>query len=439
MTKSLNDLAEHAIERARRGGASEAAVLASRSSHHEVKRRARAVESLEAATSRGLNLAVYVDGRFSENSTSLLAIDEIDRFVDRCLAMTRMLAPDPYRALPDPALYGPTPGVALDLWDPEHDTVSVEQRHRLAEEVEEAALSGGEAVISATATVSTRGSEMVQVHSNGFSGAQRGTAFHLLASVTARDDDGRRPEDAYYAAARHLSDLPAPGLVGSEAARRALLRRGSAKVQSGRRTLVLENRVASRLVASLLTPLSGSLLQQRRSFLDGKLGEQVAASTLTLLDDPLLPRGLGSRTFDSEGLAARRREIIREGRLQTYLVDVYYGRKLGTEPTTGALSNVVVEPGEAGPEALLAGVDDGLWVTSFLGGNDNPATGDFSFGISGMLIEKGKLTRPFGEMNVSGSHLDLWHRLAAVGNDPYPHGAWRLPTLVIEGAQVSGL
>jgi PmbA protein len=193
------------------------------------------------------------------------------------------------------------------------------------------------------------------------------------------------------------------------------------------------------MVASLMAPLYGSLLQQRRSCFEERLGQPVAAAALTLHDDPLRPRGLGSRTYDGEGLAARRLPLITAGRLDNYLIDVYYGRKLGLPPTTGGPSNVVLQPGDRSPEQLLAGVDRGILVTGFLGGNANPATGDFSFGITGQRVQGGRLDRPVSEMNVTGNHLRLWQRLAAAGDDPYPHSAWRIPSLVIEDVQFSGI
>ena len=440
MNKTLQDLAEHTMAHALKQGAQQVAVSVSMARFVDIKQREGKVETLNASESRGLSLALYVDGRFSSTNTSYLQRDQLDAFVEENLTMTRALAPDEFRALPEPELYGPTRGVELDLCDPDFEALDMDRRLELVRAVEEAATGGEEdQIISAMAGMTSQTGTSLQLHSNGFRGERAGTSFFLGGQVTARDADGRRPEDYHWTAARHLSDLPDAASIGAEARRRALARRGASKAPSGRMTLMVENRAASRLVSSLLDPLSGVALQQRRSCFDGSQGEVIASDLLTITDQPLLPRGLGSRTYDGEGLAARDLPLITAGRLDNYLVDVYYGRKLQRPPTTGHTSNVVLAPGDQELAALLAGVDRGIYVTSFLGGNANPATGDFSFGVGGFLVEEGQLGQPVGEMNITDAHTSLWQRLEAVGNDPYPWASSRIPTLVFADVQFSGM
>jgi len=180
-------------------------------------------------------------------------------------------------------------------------------------------------------------------------------------------------------------------------------------------------------------------VQQKRSFLDGKLGAKVGSDVLHLSDDPLLERGLASRPYDGEGIACRPRPIFEAGVLRTYFLDTYYARKLGMAPTTGGTSNLRWKLGDAAQAALLAGVKDGIFVTSFLGGNSNAATGDFSLGVQGYRIHKGQLAEPVSEMNIAGNQADLWKRLAAVGNDPFPHSAMRTPTLLFDKVDFAGV
>ena len=440
MDKRLADLAELTVDHALKQGAKEVAVGVSRARFVDLKRREGKTEKLQASTSRGLSVALYVDGRFSSNATSLLEPDALRDFVDQTLAMTRKLAPDPYRYLPDPGLYGPTTGVELDLVDPAYDAMDMDERQRRVVAAEDAARQeGGEPVISVTAEMVTQSSESLQIHSNGFRGEHAATSFMLGTTVTVQDADDRRPEDRHWTVARHLSDLPPAAGVGREAALRALSRMGSRKVQSGEMTMVVENRAGSRLLGALLEPLSAASLQQQRSCFEGKLGEQITSELLTVTDDPLLARGLGSRLYDGEGLAARRMSVIERGRLRTYFIDVYYGRKLEMAPTTGGASNLVIELGEDDADALVARAGQGILVTGFLGGNSNPATGDFSFGVRGFVINDGQVGHAVGEMNITASLTSLWNSLVAVGNDPYPYGAVRMPTLVFEKVQFSGV
>jgi PmbA protein len=179
-------------------------------------------------------------------------------------------------------------------------------------------------------------------------------------------------------------------------------------------------------------------VQQKRSFAEGKIGARLGSALLDLQDDPLVVRGLGSRLYDGEGIAARSFPIFEAGVLKSYYVDSYYGRKLGIPPTTGRTSNLTWKRGARTQAQLLADAGEGILVTGFLGGNSNGTTGDFSLGVRGFRIRGGKIAEPVGEMNVSGNHLELWNRLAAVGDDPYRYSSMRTPTLVFEGVQFAG-
>ena len=202
--------------------------------------------------------------------------------------------------------------------------------------------------------------------------------------------------------------------------------------------VAVDARAAGRLLGHLFGPLSASALQQKRSFLDSKQGQPVGSPLLDVRDDPLLPRGLGSRLFDGEGIAAHPFPVFEGGVLRSYYVDTYYGRKLGMRPTTARVSNLSWRLGDRGLGALLEQMGEGLLVVGFLGGNSNGTTGDFSLGVQGFRVRQGEVAEPQAEMNISGNHLHLWRQLSAVGNDPYRFSPLRTPTLVFEGVQVAG-
>jgi PmbA protein len=330
--------------------------------------------------------------------------------------------------------------VDLKLEDPAYPTVTPEQRRRLAEELEAAAraVKGAEAILSVTTGFSDSRSESVRVHSNGFKGGRVDTSFWTSAQVSVKDQDGRRPEDWSAAGVRFLGELPAAAQVGKEAASRSLSRLGAKKPESAVLPMVLENRAAGRLVSYLAGPLSAQSLQQKRSYFEGKLGQAIGSDKLTLTDDPHLAKGFGSRLFDGEGMAARKMPIFEGGVLRSYFVDTYYGKKLKIAPTTGGSSNLVWALGPKSQAELVAEVKDGMLVTGFLGGNSNGTTGDFSLGVQGFRIRNGQIAEPVSEMNISGNHLELWKRLAAVGNDPYLYSSMRTPTLVFDGVQFAG-
>jgi PmbA protein len=202
--------------------------------------------------------------------------------------------------------------------------------------------------------------------------------------------------------------------------------------------MVVDARAAASLVGRLLGPANAQSLQQGRSFWAGLTGQKAFSDKLTLVDDPLIPRGLGSRYYDSEGISAKALPIVEAGVVRNLYVDTYYGRKAGLAPTTGSQSNLRVQTGRHSLDQLLAEVGDGIYVTSWLGGNTDGTTGDFSLGLRGHVIENGRIGRPVGEMNVTGNLRNLFGRLELVGNDPYPYSTTLAPSLVFSGVDFSG-
>jgi PmbA protein len=422
-------------------GASATAVRAYKVRDVGVQWRDGRLEQINEATTRGVGLQLYVDGRYSAVQSSDLRPEALETFIADAVSMTRTLAEDPHRLLPEPALYAGQAGVDLQIEDPAYATVTPERRREAARALEAAArgVKGADAILSVTTAFNDSRSESVRVHSNGFEGGRVDTSFWTSAQVSVKDPDGRRPEDWSAAGVRFIGEMPAVEGVGRQAAERALGRLGSRKPESSVWPMVLENRAAGRLLGALLAALPASALQQKRSFLEGKLGTAVGGPALDLLDDPLVPKGFGSRLFDGEGIAARRLPIFEKGVLRNYYVDTYYGRKLGIPPTTGGTSNLAWALGTKGQAELLADAKEGILVTGFLGGNSNATTGDFSFGVQGFRIRAGQIAEPVAELNISGNHLEIWKRLVAVGNDPWPYSTLRTPTLVFEGVQFAGV
>jgi PmbA protein len=437
---SLLEITRSAADLALRKGAREVAAGGWQARHVEVAWRDGRIEKVSEATTRGLGLDLYVDGRFASVSTSDVRPEALERFVGDAVTLARTLAADPYRRLPEPELYRGQAELDLELEDPSHAALDSATRRRIAEELEAAARSvpGAERILSVTTGASDTRAESALVHTNGFEGTKHGTDFWISAEVTVKDDDGRRPEESAASGGRFRAALETPAEVGRRAAERALARLGSVKGGSAVMPMAVDARSAGRIVAALLGPLGAAALQQKRSFLEGKMGAAIGGPLLELADDPHVKRGLGSRLYDSEGLASRRFPVFEGGVLRSYYVDTYYGRKLGMAPTSARSSNLAWKLGPRSQAELLRDMGEGILVTGFLGGNSNGTTGDFSLGVRGFRVRAGALAEPVGEMNVSGNHLELWHRLVAVGNDPYRYSAMRTPTLVLEGVQFAG-
>jgi len=440
MSQDLLKLAERAVRAATKAGAQGARVTVRRARESSLEWRDGKLDRLRESTRRSASVSLYVDGRYSSSTTSDLREAALDTFVADGVAMTRLLAADPARGLPDPSRYQPRRSSGLELYDAKGAGVGPDDRRADVKAMEAAARScqAADRIVSITSTCEDDLTEVAKVASNGLKASEQRSAFGHVCSINLRGEGARKQPAWWYSYRRARSALVSPAAVAREAMRRGHLALGSAPEPTGRYGCVIENATARRLLGSLLMAADGAAVQQQRSFLAGQVGQTIGSAALDVRDDPLLPGGLASASFDGEGMATRARPLFERGALRMLYLDTYYGRKLKLEPTIGSRSNVVVAPGERDLDGLLATMDRGILVTSFLGGNSNSATGDFSFGVRGFWVEGGKIKRPVAEMNIAGNHLSFWKRLAEVGNDPWAESSYRTPSLRFEDVQFSG-
>lgn len=433
-------IAQSCIAMAKKAGASDAGARAYRVRDVSLDWRDGKPEKIQESTTRGVSIQLYVDGRYGSISTSDLRPDALKTFIADGVALTKSIAPDPFRTLPDPELFKGRSEADLRLEDPKYSAVTADDGRKIAKSAEQAAkgVKGSEAILSVTTSFSSNLVENWMVTSNGFSGASRGTAFYTSAQVSVKDNDGRRPEDYDYAGARFVGDLVDAAAVGKSAALRAIARLGSKKGETAATMVAIDNRAAGRLIGMLGQALQAGAIQQKRSFLEGKIGQQVMSPLVTVIDDPLVPKAFGSRKFDNEGIAAKQRPVFEDGVLKSYYVDTYYGRKLKMAPTSGSTSNLSWKLGDKSQKQLLADLKDGILITGFIGGNSNGGTGDFSVGLQGFRVRGGEIAEPIAEMNLAGNHLEFWKKLVAIGNDPFPYSSMRTPTLVFENVSIAG-
>jgi PmbA protein len=440
MKQELYDLAVQAVKMAKSSGADDCRAMVGAERFVEISYRDRKPENIKEASTKGLRLEIFVKNRYSSQTTSDLRRDALKTFIENAIVSTKLLDEDPYRTLPDPKYYQGRETLDLQQVDPAYKNVTPESRHAFVKAIEQGCLAkGGDKVISATATGYDSHEEQAFLTSNGFDGFQEATVFYGAAQMTAKDEGDRRPMEFGVAVALRRKDLPQPEALGAEAAARALSLLGSKKIKTETLPVIIENRVVARFGGGFLQAMFGSSIQQKQSFLADKKGQSVGSRILTLVDDPFIPGGLGSRLFDTDGFAARRRVMIEAGQLKEFYVDWYYSRKLGWEPTTGSPSNLIIPPGKRSMKEIMKDLGRGILITGFIGGNSNSTTGDTSIGINGQLFENGEPVHAVSEMNIADNHLKIWQRLAEAANDPYPYSQQRFPSLVFSDVVVSGI
>ena len=431
----LLERCEQAIAIAQTAGAQQAAAGASTSRSVDFEYRDGKLEKVQEATSRSLGVQLYVDGRYSSHSTTDLRPERLQAFIDEAVALTRALQPDEHRKLPED--YGAIARLHLDLVDDSLDALSEDERIAWCAEMD-TALHADDQVISSTSGVSQAQNASARVTSNGFAGQHASTSLWMGTEVTLDDPAGGRPEAWCWTGGHHRDDPWTPTAMAAEALRLCKDRLGSTKGPSKKTTMVVDPRAGRRLVGALLRGANARSIQQGRSFWAGQADQKLFSDQLTIVDDPLRVRGLASRHYDGEGLASRKMTVVEAGVVREVYVDTYYGRKAGMTPTTGSASNRIVQPGEGDLAAILADVGECIYVTSWLGGNHDDTTGDFSFGLRGHAIEDGEIGPPIGEMNITGNLKDLFASLVRVGDDPWVFSTTLTPTMVFEGVQFSG-
>ena len=425
------------MNHALKNGAQQAAVSIANAVNSSVEVREQKIDKLEQAIQSNLSIQLFVDGKYSAHSTSRLKKEDLARFIEEAIEGTRFLAEDEFRSLPDPELYYKGEAIDLKSFDKHFDAVEPQEKINLALETEKEIQGTDERIISVSAGYYDYLNERVMVSSNGFEGDTTNSVFGIYTSVSVKGGDAR-PEAGWNESSITYGDLKKSG-IGKIALERALKKIGQKKIASGTMPMLVENKQIGRLFGPLINALNGAQIQQKNSFMIDKLATKVVSDKLTITDDPFIVGGRGSRLFDNEGLATKKRTIFDSGVLKNYYIDTYYGKKLNLKPTSGGTTNLVFETGRHKLDDLIASLDKGILVTGFNGGNCNGSTGDFSYGIEGFLIENGKLSKPVSEMNITGNMLTLWSKIGEIGNDVNENSSWRTPSILFEDVDFSGL
>ncbi len=438
MTKEEKyQLARWAMNHALKNGADQAAVTISNSSNSSIEVREEKIDKLEQAIQSSLYIRLFVNNRYSAHSTNRIKKKDLTRFIEEAIAGTRYLSPDPFRKLPNPELYYQGGGADLKTVDRDYEQLNPQAKIELAFKNEKEALRGDDRIISVTAGYYDGLNEMVMVTSNGFEGDRANSRYGLNTQVSVKSGEAR-PSDSWSESALFFNQLQKSG-IGTKALDLALRKIGQRKTASGKMEMIVENRVVSRIFSPLINALNGSAIQQKNSFLIDQLNKKVFSKKLTVTDDPFIISGMGSRRFDSEGLATEKRLIFENGVVRNYYIDTYYADKLEMQPTSGSNTNLIFSPGDKDLTGLIAQVSRGILVTGFNGGNCNGTTGDFSYGIEGFLIEEGKIIHPVSEMNITGNMKTLWSGIAETGNDPFKNSSWQTPSLLFHHVDFSGV
>jgi len=437
ITGNNKKLVQWAMEYARKNGCQAARARLNSGSNSSYEVRDMKVDNLQQASENSLVIQLFVDDRYGSFSTNRLDKKELEKFIRNGIDAVRYLAEDKARTLPDPSLYYKGNG-NLQLFDSNFDSIQPDDKVDLAMKICDEMMDKDSRVLSTNSSYSDSKGSQYLITSNGFEGETETTSFSLFSSVSIKGEGDARPESYSYDASLFFDLMIKEGL-GTKALEKVIRKLGQQKVASGKYSMLVDSMVVSQLLRPMVNALYGSSIQQKDSFLIDKLNQKVLGDNVTIMDEPHLTKSFGARFFDNEGVATKRQPIFENGVLKTYFIDTYYGNKLEMPQTISQPSILTMELGNRNLEEIVTSIDKGILVTGFNGGNSNSTTGDFSYGIEGFLIEKGKLTVPVSEMNITGNFLTLWNNLKETGNDPFKPSSWKIPSLLFEGVDFSGL
>ena len=449
----LQELAEFVVSRALLAGASDAEVTIREGDEFSTTVRLGEVETLKESGSRGIGLRVLTAAengyRVASTSSSDFTPDGIEHLVNGAVALAQVTLVDAFAGLAEAGEFGKLSG-DLELYHEDVYSLPIEERIAWARRAEAAAMAVDTRLVNSDgASFDAATGRRVFANSRGFMGEYRSSYCSIATSPIAQGANGEMQRDYWWSQARAFRDLEQPEAVGREAARRTLRMLDARRVPTQQAPVVFAPEVARGLVGAVFDAAAGDAIYRGASIFAGKLGEEVASPSVTVVDDGTIPGGFGTSPFDAEGLPSRRTVIVEKGVLRSYVLNTYAGRKLGMKSTGNAgrglagnpyldAGNLYLEAGTQAAEEIVRGVERGLYVTRMLGHGVNLVTGDYSRGAAGLWIEDGVLAFPVHEITIAGNLREMLRNITAIGSDLVFRGATAAPTLRVDGMTIAG-
>jgi PmbA protein len=435
--KQLESMLQDLLQEAQKQGASAAEAAVSSDQGLSVTVRLGETETVEQTRDQGLGVTVYMGQHKGSASTTDFSANAIIETVRKACTIARYTSEDPYTGLGDPdrmAMDYPD----LDLYHPWD--IRVEQAAKLALDCEQAARDADSRITNSEgATLNTHSGSFIYGNTHGFVGGYPFSRHSLSCVVMAQEGESMQ-RDYWYSSERLPDQLDNPASIGREAASRTVRKLHARKLSTRQAPVIFRADIAPGLLMGLMSAVSGHAQYRKSSFLLDSLDQQLFPSWVRIHENPLLPRGMSSAPFDNEGIATSAKEIVRDGVLQTYILDSYSARKLDMQSTgnAGGVKNLAIEPGDLDLPALLKEMNTGLLVTELMGQGLNPVTGDYSRGAAGLWVEDGEIQYPVEEITIAGNMRDMYQQLVAVGKDidnpgSISTGSWLFENMTIAG------
>jgi PmbA protein len=430
----LEKKASHCLGLAKKLGATESSVLVNNSVSETVNFRNKKLDESNRSDNLGISITTYIGKKKSSISSSNLLVDNLNILIEKCVETTKNTPEDEFNSLPDKDLLAKEVK-DLDLYD---DTnIENDQKIDYLEKLE-ASASKDKKIINTESSFTQNKSNFVLANSDGFCDGYKTSSF-TASNVTVAKDEQSMERDYEYSSKCFLKDLDDADELGKLAANQTIRKLSPKKIGSEKIAIIFDKRIAKGMLSTFASAISSSAISRGTSFLKDKVNQRVFSDKINVFDKPDMLKGLGSRSFDSEGVKTNTLKLVDQGILKHYLIDTYNGKKLNLKSNgrCGGTSNLYFENGKITYNDLLKSHSKSLYITETIGHGSNIVTGDYSVGATGFLIENGEFKYPINEITIAGNFNEMFQNITLANDLEFKYST-NSPTMMIEGMVVAG-
>ena len=430
----LSKKASYCIDLAKKLGATDSSIVVSNSISETVNFRNKKLDESNRSDNLGIGITTYIGKKKSSISSSNLLNDNLNILIEKCIESTKNTPEDEYNSLPEKDLLAKEVD-DLNLYDDTHikNENKIEYLNRL-----EVSASKDKKIVNTESSFTEDKSNFILANSDGFCKGYKTSSF-VASSVTVAKDDKSMERDYEYTNKCHLKDIIDAEELGRMAAEQTIRKLSPKKIGSEKIAIIFDKRIAKGILSTFASAISSSAISRGTSFLKDKINQKIFSNELNIFDKPDILKGLGSRSFDSEGVKTNTLKLVEQGVLRHYLVDTYNGKKLNLKSNgrCGGTSNLYFDNGNISYKDLLNSNSKCLYITETIGHGSNIVTGDYSVGATGFLIESGEFKYPINEITIAGNFNDMFQNIT-LANDLEFEYSTNSPTMMIEGMVVAG-
>jgi PmbA protein len=430
----LESKASYCLEIAKKLGATEVSVNVGSSISETVNFRNKKLDESNRSDNLGIDITTFIGKKKSSISSSNLLKDNLNVLIEKCIETTKNTPEDEFNGLPDKDLLAKEVK-ELNLYDDTHieNDDKIEYLSKL-----ESSASKDKKIVNTDSSFTEDKSNFILANTDGFCKGFKTSSF-VASSVAVAKDDKSMERDYEYTLKCHLKDIKSAEELGKVAAEQAIKKLGPRKIDSEKITIIFDKRIAKGILSTFASAITASAISRGTSFLKDKIGQKIFSNSVSIFDKPDILKGLGSQSFDSEGVKTETLMLVEQGLLKNYLLDTYNGKKLNLKSNgrCGGTSNLYFDNGNISYKDLLNSNSKCLYITETIGHGSNIITGDYSVGATGFLVKNGEFKYPISEITIAGNFKDMFQNITLANDLEFKYST-NSPTMMIEGMVVAG-